>query len=217
MERVKLFDMQNYTTQKHHTSISREHGNIVIMKLIVGLGNPGEKYQHNRHNAGFMVLDELKNRITNNQIPNNKQSLIDNFQINKRFDSDVFQIGELILAKPQTFMNESGKAVSAITRFYKIKYEDLYIVHDDLDITLGSYKIQHGKGPQVHNGLTSIEEHLGTDKFWNVRIGVENREVRGNKGIPGVEYSLQNFPPEEQKIFDQVVNELVDKLVSVIS
>jgi PTH1 family peptidyl-tRNA hydrolase len=106
--------------------------------------------------------------------------------------------------------------VAAICHFYKVKYTDLYIVHDDLDIQLGNYKIQHGKGPKVHNGLKSVEEKLGTDQFWNIRVGVENREVRGNKGIPGMVYSLQDFRPEEKEIVDGVIQSICRELRSIL-
>lgn len=177
------------------------------MKVIIGLGNPGEKYQHNRHNVGFMVLDSLKNKLDGDL----------KFEMNKKFNAEIAQTKEYILVKPQTFMNDSGAAVSKISRFYKIKNEDLYIVHDDLDIPIGGYKVQFGKGPQVHNGLLSIETDLGTDQFWNVRVGVENREVRGNKGIPGMVYSLQNFSPEERTIIERVLVKIVDEMVRVVS
>lgn len=173
------------------------------MKVIVGLGNPGEKYGKNRHNVGFMVLDKLG---------------VDHpFAFAKKFNAEIALTKTYILVKPQTFMNDSGDSVCAICRFYKIKNEDLYIVHDDLDIKIGNYKIQHGKGPQVHNGLLSIEEKLGTDQFWNVRVGVENRAVRGNKGIPGVVYSLQDFNPEERLIVAGVIDKIVDELGRVVS
>lgn len=175
------------------------------MKIIVGLGNPGEKYQHNRHNVGFMVVDKLAVRLDNTA-----------WTMNRKFNSELIQAKEYILAKPSTFMNESGKAVAAICRFYKVKYTDLYIVHDDLDIALGSYKIQHGKGPQVHNGLLSVEESLGTDQFWNVRVGVENREVRGNKGVPGVVYSLQNFGRQEREVVERVIDNICKELMIVL-
>ncbi len=186
------------------------------MKVIVGLGNPGEKYAQNRHNVGFMVVDKLATQISNSQtrLPDGQ---VLKFSNNKKFNSEIIQTKEYIIVKPQTFMNDSGVAVAAICRFYKVKYEDLYIVHDDLDITVGNYKIQFGKGPQVHNGLLSVEEKLGTDKFWNVRVGVENREVRGNKGIPGVVYSLQDFTQDEKEITDKVVAQIADELASVIS
>jgi len=127
------------------------------------------------------------------------------------------QTKEYILVKPQTYMNDSGVAVASICRFYKIELKDLYIVHDDLDIPIGNYKIQHGKGPQVHNGLLSVEQELGTDQFWNARVGVENRVVRGNKGVPGVVYSLQDFEGEEKKIIEDVVVKIVDELSRVVS
>ncbi len=113
-------------------------------------------------------------------------------------------------------MNESGKAVLAISRFYKIKSEDIYIIHDDLDIPLGSYKIQHGKAPKVHNGLLSVEQSLGTNKYWNVRVGVENRQVKGNKGVPGMVYSLQDFTQEERQIMESVIDSVVTELVRII-
>lgn len=181
------------------------------MKCIVGLGNPGEKYEKNRHNIGFVVVDRLLAEITNNQTLNSKQ-----FSNSTKFNSQIVQEKNFILAKPQTFMNDSGKAVVALTRFYKIDPKDLYVIHDDLDIALGKYKIQFGKGPQVHNGLLSIEQELGTDQFWNVRVGVENREVRGNKGVPGVVYSLQDFNPDEQIVVTTVVENVVSDMVRVV-
>lgn len=177
------------------------------MKLIVGLGNPGDKYSENRHNVGFMVVDFLKDKLGDEL----------KFQMNKKFNAELASTKEYILVKPQTFMNDSGRAVSSICRFYKIKYEDLYIVHDDLDIPLGSFKIQFGKGPKVHNGLLSVEQDLGTDQFWNIRVGVENREVRGNKGIPGVVYSLQNFSPNEKVLVEEVVEKVADSLRVILS
>jgi PTH1 family peptidyl-tRNA hydrolase len=178
------------------------------MKLIVGLGNPGEKYRDNRHNVGFMVVELMRERTADSNLK---------FQMNNKFNAEVAQAKEYILVKPQTFMNDSGVAVSKICRFYKVKYEDLYVVHDDLDIPIGKYKIQFGKGPQVHNGLLSVEQELGSDQFWNVRVGVENREIKGNSGIPGVVYSLQNFSPDERKIVEEVKVKIVDDLMRVVS
>lgn len=175
------------------------------MKLIVGLGNPGEKYEKNRHNVGFMVVDQLATKVTSEK-----------WEVKSKFNAEIIQTKNFILAKPQTFMNDSGVAVAAICNFYKIKNEDVYIIHDDLDIQLGNYKIQFSKGPKVHNGLKSVEEKLWTDQFFNVRIGVENREVRGNAGVPGVVYSLQDFVGEEKEIIDGVVNNICKELGSVL-
>lgn len=174
------------------------------MKLIVGLGNPGEKYKNNRHNIGFVVVEELVNRL---KVKGESEEF--NFQLKSKFDAEIVQTKEYVLAKPTTFMNDSGKAVSAIARFYKIKSEDIYIIHDDLDIPLGSYKIQHGKAPKVHNGLLSVEQTLGTNLYWNVRVGVENRKVKGNKGVPGMMYSLQDFTELESPMVSEVVEKVV--------
>lgn len=184
-----------------------------VMKIIVGLGNPGEKYKRNRHNIGFMVVDSLNSKL---ETLNPKQILNSKFEFSKRFNTEMVQTKEYILVKPQTFMNDSGVAVAKICQFYKVKLTDLYIVHDDLDIPIGNYKIQHGKGPQVHNGLLSIEEKLGSDQFWNVRVGVENREVRGNTGIPGVVYSLQNFENDELEVIDQVIEKVSQELFGIL-
>ena len=171
------------------------------MKLIVGLGNPGEKYEKNRHNAGFVVVSSLAAKLE-----------MGKWEIDKKSNSMVSKNSTLVLAKPQTFMNDSGVAVSQLARFYKINHEDVYIIYDDLDIALGEYKIQSDKGPKVHNGLSSVREQLGSNGFWHVRVGVENRTLRGNTGIPGVVYSLQNFLPDEKIVFDQVVSKIVEEI-----
>ncbi|MFH2085880.1 MAG: aminoacyl-tRNA hydrolase [bacterium] len=176
------------------------------MKCIVGLGNPGEKYQYNRHNVGFMVVDKFGSSIVDGR-----------WSMNKKFSAEIVQTKEYILVKPQTFMNDSGRAVTKISHFYKIKSTDLYVIHDDLDITLGEYKIQHAKGPRVHYGVNSIEKELGNENFWRVRVGVENREVRGNRGVAGEVYSLQDFMDEEKIIIGKVIEQIVDELRAVVS
>lgn len=190
---------------------SESGGYNVRMKLIVGLGNPGTKYEHNRHNVGFVVVECLSTKL---ETRNSKQIRNSKFEINRRMEAEMMVGDKWVLVKPQTYMNDSGRAVAKLVNFYKIPLTDVYIVHDDLDITLGNYKIQHGKGPQIHNGLLSIEQSLGTDQFWNVRVGVENREVRGNKGVPGVVYSLQDFTLPERKIVEEVVGSVVDDLLT---
>jgi PTH1 family peptidyl-tRNA hydrolase len=145
------------------------------MRLIVGLGNPGRKYQNTRHNTGFLVVDQLKSRI-----------------------SDGFKI-----FKSDEFMNESGSFVKKLVDRYKIDLNNLYVIHDDLDIRLGEYKIQFGKGPKDHNGILDIEQKLGTKDFWRVRVGVDNRPLDGRP--MGEEYVLQNFTEEERKILDKVI------------
>ncbi len=117
---------------------------------------------------------------------------------------------KILIAKPQTFMNRSGEAVSKIVNFYHIPLENVYIAHDDLDIPLGSFKVQKGTGPKLHNGLASIEEKLGTVDFWRIRIGVDNRE--GNRSLSGEAYVLQDFTDEEMK----TVQTMLASLSSVV-
>ncbi len=168
------------------------------MFCIVGLGNPGEKYRNNRHNVGFQFIDYL---IENLQIPN--------FKTQKMLHVTCYMLHDLILAKPQTFMNRSGEAVKFCVTSYKLQAtNDLVIVHDDLDIPLGKFKIQKGTGPKLHNGIESVERSLGTKDFWRVRVGVDARPARrsldgcgtSEKWLDGETYVLNDFLPAEKNI-----------------
>lgn len=152
------------------------------MVAIVGLGNVGEKYKDTRHNVGFVFVD---------MYPKSSQ---------------------VTLLKPDTMMNNSGEAVRKLVDYYKIELNNLYIVHDDLDLRLGEYKIQKGRGPKVHNGVNSVEDHLGTSDFWRVRIGVDNRDP-GNR-TKGEDYVLQNFTSKEAEIIKHTIQKTVDELQS---
>jgi len=158
------------------------------MKLIIGLGNPRGEYQNTRHNAGFLVADELQKA----------KLLVD-----------------VVVRKSDTFMNESGVFVKKLVDQYKLDPSNLYIVHDDLDIPLGSYKIQFGTGPKDHNGVNSVEMELGTKDFWRVRVGIDNRKP-GDR-IPGEEYTLQDFTEEERKVLDESIKKLLIDLIALIS
>lgn len=176
-----------------------------MQKLIVGIGNPGERYEKTRHNVGFMIADVLASKI---QIPN--------FKLQNKFQSLITNNQELILAKPQTFMNESGIGVAKLINFYHIAPSSLYVIHDDLDIKLGDYKIQFGKGPKQHNGVSSIEEELGVKEFWRVRVGIENRLEKSDP-IKGEDYVLQPFDDVELIKLNRVIDSIVDSLVSVLN
>lgn len=180
---------------------------IKLMKLVVGLGNPGREYQNNRHNAGFMVVDKLASQ----QFPNYKS------QITKKFNAEIIQVGEYLLIKPQTFMNNSGEVVREIVNFYKIGSDELWVIHDDLDIRLGEYKIQRGVGPKVHNGVNSIETAIGRNDFWRVRVGIDNRPMAsGQWRTAGEEYVLEDFRSDERVILDQVVEKIVSEVEELI-
>lgn len=161
------------------------------MKLIVGLGNPGEKYKNTRHNVGFMFIEFM-----------GRASRIMDRKLSDKFKSEIIEIEykdqKMILFKPKTFMNESGKAVSAFLNYEKILVSDLIVVHDDLDLRLGEFKIQLAKGPKIHYGVNSIEEQLGTKDFMRVRIGVDNRNMENR--TPGEAYVLQNLSEKEREI-----------------
>jgi|SRR3989344_4026922 len=170
------------------------------MRCIVGLGNPGKKYIQNRHNVGFMFVDEVVG--DRKWLPTKTDIVLYNWNDDK---------GERIeYIKPQTFMNESGKAVKYVVKKYDLAPENLFIVHDDLDIRLGEFKIQKGKGPKVHNGVNSIEKVLKTVDFWRIRIGVDNRDP--DNRISGERYVLENFLAEEMQILKDVFKKITKDL-----
>lgn len=169
------------------------------MKLIVGLGNPGEEYAKTRHNVGFMVVDALASKVNGGR-----------WTVSRKLHSTLFAVHQtLVLAKPETFMNNSGKTVKKIINQYGVKTPDVWVVHDDLDLHLGNYKVQKGKGPREHKGVSSVEEKLGKD-FWRVRIGVDNRDPENR--IQGEDYVLQNFSDRELAIVNEVIGKIVENL-----
>ena len=171
------------------------------MKIAIGLGNPGEQYQETRHNAGFIVLAAYARRFS----PDSKWS------DSSKFFAHLNETPHALLAQPQTFMNDSGKTAQALTHFYKLTdFNDLFVIHDDLDLELGSYKIQKGTGPKIHNGLLSIYQHLGTKDFWHVRVGVDSRQ--GDRSMPGQAYVLQKISGDENIVFAQMLERLTAEL-----
>ncbi len=176
------------------------------MNLIVGLGNPGEKYTYNRHNTGFMFVDYLAKNVAYN--PQAKEWIKDKYLF-----SDILQINEdLILAKPQTYMNKSGVAVGKLIKNWKLKIENLIVVHDDLDIPFGKFRIVRGYGPKLHNGLESIQNHLLSMDFLRVRIGVDARTPE--KPVPGIDYVLQDFTREELELIPSIYRAIFKLLKS---
>lgn len=171
------------------------------MKFIVGLGNPGQKYLHTRHNIGFKVLDQLAGGQKWHQSQRGQLEYL-------WLEKDGAKI-ELI--KPQTFMNQSGVALSYVKRKHpQLTGQNLMVIHDDLDLEVGQYKIQFGTGPQQHNGLSSIYEQLGTDQFWHVRIGIDGRH--GDRSIPADEYVLSSFSPSEKQLVDSAIDKVLTKI-----
>ncbi len=160
------------------------------MKLIAALGNPGSQYALTRHNAGFLALDYLLGGHG-----------LESLQRKSDFDSLIVKgnyVGqECLFAYPQTFMNESGCAVSAIMQFYKLSANDLIVLHDEIDLPLGTIRLARNSGPAGHNGIKSIIEHIGTMDFRRIRIGIESR---AEHRIPPTDaFVLQKFTDEELK------------------
>jgi PTH1 family peptidyl-tRNA hydrolase len=159
------------------------------MKCIVGLGNPGKDYEATRHNVGCMVVDALRETLTNQP----------RFKVQAKFNALFIQQGEVVLLKPQTYMNLSGKAVVSVLNYFKLDpATDLLVVHDDLDIAFGEHKLQFATGPKMHNGVASVEQYLGTKDFWRLRVGIDApSRTPNNVKIPGEAYVLQPFSIDE--------------------
>ena len=171
------------------------------MKFIVGLGNPGSKYLHTRHNIGFKVVDQLAADQKWRKSSKGKLEYL------------WLELGgeKVELIKPQAFMNKSGLVIAYVKKKHpQLTGENLFVVHDDLDLKVGSFKLQFGKGPKQHNGLTSIYQHFGTDQFWHVRIGIDGR--RGDRTTAPDKYVLSSFSTNERSIIEPVINQVIDKL-----
>lgn len=172
------------------------------MKLIVGLGNPGEKYQKTRHNVGFMVLDDIARR----------QNI--KYRIQKNYKAETAIIGsgknKIILVKPKTYMNASGLAIKTIADFYKIDVDNIVVISDDLNMELGKIKMRMSGEDGGHKGLRSIIENIG-EGFWRIRIGIGK-----NEDIPAEDYVLQNFGREELKTINPSIKEVAQDIINNI-
>ncbi len=169
------------------------------MKVVIGLGNPGKMYQYTRHNVGAKFVGYLAKDETWKENATAGANLA--MSADKR----------ILYVLPTTYMNRSGQALAYIKKKYpKIGNEELFVIHDDLDIVLGEYKFQFGKGPHEHNGLLSLYQTWGSSAFWHVRIGIDGR--MGARDIPGQEYVLQPFSPDEVVKLDNVALSLLPQL-----
>ena len=166
------------------------------MKLIVGLGNPGDKYINTRHNIGFLAVDQF--------LKDYESARDTKWTTSEKFKSDIAELtwqpehGEMekvILAKPLTYMNDSGLAVGLLTKFYKIKPDDLWILHDDVDFPAGTLRIRLGGASAGHRGIMSIIESLNTDKFYRFRLGIGRPGESEHSGVS--HYVLDTFNHED--------------------
>jgi PTH1 family peptidyl-tRNA hydrolase len=174
------------------------------IKLLVGLGNPGEKYTHTRHNAGFWWVDLISQQTNSALAPDSKL-----FSITGKLNPH----SDRWLAKPTTFMNASGKAIAAIARYYKIQPDEILVIHDELDLPAGSAKLKFGGGHGGHNGLRDTHAALGTPDYWRLRVGI---------GHPGERSEVVNFvlkPPskDEQRLIEDALYESSKVLVLLLA
>lgn len=158
---------------------------MILPRLIVGLGNPGPEYRNTRHNAGFMVLDELAVKLGVS------------FSEEKRYHGLLAKAAGTWLLKPQTFMNDSGRSVAALARFHKITPAETLVIYDDVDLPLGSLKFRQTGSAAGHNGIKSLIQHLGTQAFPRLKIGIGSTSGRPS-GERLVGHVLGGFRPEEQ-------------------
>lgn len=182
------------------------------MILIVGLGNPGDQYEKTRHNTGFMILDRLKESFG-----------FPEFELSKKHNGVVSQgkiFGkDIVLLKPQTFMNESGKAVKAVAKFFRIRPEDIYVVQDEADVDLGKIKVSFGTTSAGHKGAQSIIDEMGTNKFTRFRVGIDSSDPAYEKAVKrdGLEnVVLKNFTADEEITFEEAADKAVELITSTI-
>lgn len=173
------------------------------MWLIVGLGNPGTEYLQTRHNAGFSVLDLLAERL---------HIRLQDLEAHALTGHGRWEGEDLLLAKPQTYMNNSGLATRGLLEKYHLSVERLVVVHDDLDLPPGRIRVRLGGRPAGHRGVLSVVEHIGTEDFLRVRIGIGHP---GDRGLVR-EYVLSPFTAQEKKIMAQVFPVAADAVLTLI-
>ncbi len=162
------------------------------MKLIVGLGNPGQKYQTTRHNIGFIIVDEVAKRIGVSKF----ESKFKGFYAKVKYKGE-----DVILLKPQTYMNLSGQSVVEVVNYFKIDVDDILVVYDDLDLSLGKIRFKGKSSSGGHNGIKSVENYLKTNEFKRLKFGIDKSE-----SIPVVNYVIGKFTKDELKtVLEKVV------------
>jgi peptidyl-tRNA hydrolase, PTH1 family len=173
------------------------------MFLIVGLGNPGKKYSSSRHNVGFLVIDEIAKR---------QETGVKKKGFNSLYCESIIDQKKIILLKPQTFMNESGKAVYAAVNFYKIITNDVLVVHDEIDLPTGTMQVKFGGGSAGHKGIDSIMTYLGGSDFIRIRVGVGKPTQKPEV----VNHVLSEFEPGEIRTIKVMIEKAADAVMGTI-
>lgn len=171
--------------------------------IVVGLGNPGDRYERTRHNAGVLVIEELLGRTSARFKRHKSGALV----------AETMLCGECVaLARSTGFMNESGRPLGQLVRFYKTPMEQMVVVHDELDVPFGDVRVKVGGGTAGHNGLRSVGNHLSSKDFIRIRVGIS----RPHGALSGADYVLQNFSGAERKDLPEIVDRAADAVERVL-
>jgi peptidyl-tRNA hydrolase, PTH1 family len=171
--------------------------------LLIGLGNPGREYRDNRHNVGFMLVDRITVRLNARGMKVQSKAIV---------ITATYEDRKLILAKPQTYMNLSGQSIQGLIHFYKLPLTNVLIAYDDLDIPFGTIRIRPGGGPGGQRGMASTIEHLGTDDFPRLRIGIGRPPGRMDPAA----YILQDFTRAEMKSLSEILDRAADAALEFV-
>lgn len=174
------------------------------MKLIIGLGNPGKQYEHTRHNIGFECIDALAEKWG---------SSLNQLKFNGMYASIHRPEGKVILLKPLTYMNLSGECVRPLMDYFDIALEDIIVIYDDLDLETGKLRLRQKGSAGGHNGIKSLIQHLGTQEFNRIRVGIN----RPPAGMKVTDYVLAKFSKEEDPIIEDAVNKTVSAVEAALS
>ena len=172
--------------------------------LIVGLGNPGLAYRHNRHNVGFMVADALAEKL---EIP------LKRVKFKAQIGNGKLEDIPIIIAKPLTFMNKSGEAVAPLVRYFKVPLERLLVIHDDMDLPLGTLRMRPSGGSAGHNGMLSIFDKLGTNAIPRLRVGIGRPPGK----MDPADYVLQDFPKSDEELLKMVIAQACEAALAFIT
>lgn len=171
----------------------------LMIKVIFGLGNPGKKFQNTRHNFGSLIIDRLaKNQGFVFSLKPDFESLITELALGQK---------KVFLAKPQTMMNDSGRAIKKIGQYYRIQAQEILVIHDDFDLSFGQMKFTFGQGAAGHHGIESVIENLGTKNFFRLRLGTQPEK---SSNIPLEKFVLQKFTRREKKKIPLIIKKAIE-------
>ncbi len=182
----------------------KEVDSLGIAHIIIGLGNPGKEYQYSRHNIGFMAIDKIAEHL---------DTKTRKYQARSMTGSGVAKGKKILLAKPQTYMNNSGSAVKELVRFYKVEPERMLVIHDDVDLPLGALRLRAGGSSGGQKGMDSIIRALGTNAFPRLRIGIGRPPGR----MDTAHYVLEGFLPSEHEQQEIVLEKALQAVMTFIS